>query len=49
MLRPVSRLTLGEQAAIEFMQMISEGRWKLGQKLLLNRNCAKFSTLVVLP
>lgn len=33
MLKPVSRVTLGEQAAAQLSDQIAEGRWKPGEKL----------------
>jgi GntR family transcriptional repressor for pyruvate dehydrogenase complex len=33
MLKPVSRITLGEQVAAQLSDQISEGRWKPGEKL----------------
>jgi DNA-binding FadR family transcriptional regulator len=33
MLKPVKRVTVGEQVAFQLAEMISDGRWKAGQKL----------------
>ena len=33
MLKPVSRVTLGEQVAAQLSDQIAEGRWKPGEKL----------------
>src|SRR3954467_13387169 len=32
-LKPVTRVTIGEQVALQLAEMISEGRWTPGQKL----------------